>query len=71
MLNARITYRADSQENWNAIGDSYIPLQGELVFSYQENEKPFLSIGDGETPLAELKTAYGAITDEVIDAICI
>lgn len=52
----RTQHLRGTADEWNVIGDSVIPLDGELVIEKDNSEKHLhrLKIGDGVTPYSQL-----------------
>ena len=62
-LVTRIQHKYDSAENWNSIGDTFVPLAGEMVIYGPDETHPYcrIKIGDGKTKLGTLDFEEGAI----------
>lgn len=55
-INSRITLKHDTEEKWNLVSSSFIPLGGEIVIydSDDNYDYPRFKIGDGSSVLADL-----------------
>lgn len=60
-LTVRIKLRSDFTANWNAIEDTFVPLEGEVIF-YKDGsgaQSGYYRVGDGTTLLKDLEWWYG------------
>lgn len=65
-INARITHKIDTEENW-AKAINFVPLKGEwIIYDTDENNSELrLKIGDGITTINELNFFVPAEADSV------
>ena len=58
---ARIKNKIDISDNWDKIGNTFIPLKGEVIYYDDRASGRGVSykIGDGETPLNQLDLLTG------------
>lgn len=62
----RIQHKIDTQENWESIGETFCPLNGELII-YSDINK--IKIGDGSTSLNSLSYSYFVDEQTMIDEL--
>ena len=67
IFKVRLQLRNDTEANWQAIGDTFIPLAGEACVTNDGENKGRFKIGDGTTALNAL--GYVADYDASIAAI--
>ena len=64
---ARVQMKRDTTANWNAVGTTFIPLEGEIIvyLDYQTDGNgvtyPGIKIGDGNAYLVDLPFTTGKI----------
>ena len=67
---ARVRLKSDTEENWNIIKDSFVPLNGELIV-YTAPDVIKMKFGDGTTVLGSLPFVSQVFSNkkEVWDAV--
>ena len=59
-LNSRIMQKASTEEEWEAVASTFIPLRGELCVVFMTSGGTQLKVGDGTTTFANLPYVTGA-----------
>ena len=61
VMNVRIKLRSDLTANWNAVEDTFKPLEGEVIFykDTADSQSGYYKVGDGAHYLKDLPWWYG------------
>ena len=62
-LNSRIMQKASTEEEWEAVASSFIPLRGEVCVYFMTDGTTKIKIGDGTTTVANLPFVGGDTVD--------
>ena len=67
-LKARIIHTHDIEENWNKCVD-FVPEKSEIIVYDIDDQHPYprFKIGDGVTPVVNLKFSIDAVIEEPIE----
>ena len=68
-LNARIQLRHDTEENWQLVGDTLVPLAGEACLTTNGDNKGRVKYGDGTSTWNQLQYSGGQDVVEVDSSI--
>ena len=68
-LNARIQLRHDTEENWQLVGDTLVPLAGEACLTTDGDNKGRVKYGDGTSTWNQLQYSGGQDVVEVDSSI--
>lgn len=68
-LNARIQLRHDTEENWQLVGDTLVPLVGEACLTTDGDNKGKVKYGDGTSTWNQLQYSGGQDVVEVDSSI--
>ena len=68
-LNARIQLRHDTEENWQLVGDTLVPLAGEACLTTDGDNKGKVKYGDGTSTWNQLQYSGGQDVVEVDSSI--
>mgnify|MGYP003347895966 CR=1 FL=1 len=64
----RMTVKSDTSENW-AKAENFIPLKGEPIIYWDEDDSIKLKIGDGKTKINDLNFVYrkkSSVVDDIL-----
>ena len=62
-LNSRIMQKASTEEEWEAVASTFIPLRGEVCVYFMTDRTTKIKIGDGTTTVANLPFVGGDTVD--------
>ena len=62
-LNSRIMQKASTEEEWEAVASTFIPLRGEVCVYFMTDGTTKIKIGDGTTTVADLLFVGGDTVD--------